>query len=201
MRLVSRYLFQRSALWSFMLTCLAFSLLVLCQFALTDGVNYVNSASHALYFGAVFGSALVVVQWRTHMGDTILEGLGYPKWSVAALVSVVSVILMGCAISQQTTRGLFETKSGGVAWHGQRSQLEVSMLDLETDQQREVFEKIRNHVDINESLHIRDLVSLLIPFLLNWTLVTVTRSGDYWLPLILTAMTFGGLEFWIRSYG
>ena len=201
MRLVFGYLIQRTFLWSFLLTAIAFTLLALCQFLLTERVNYGSSLSHALYFASVFAGALVIVQWRRRSGDTLIECMGYPKWSLPIPIGLISGALIICALSQVPSTGLSKTTATQLHWKNGQASLTVNADHLATHEQRVIFKKLVTVTEESEHPAWIFLVAILIPITLNFGLIYWTSQDDTWTPIILTASTYAVVELWIRSYG
>ena len=201
MRLVFGYLIQRTFLWSFVLTTIAFTLLSLCQFLLTERVHFSSSLSHALYFASVFAGAFVIVQWRQRRGDTLIEGMGYPKWSLPVPIGLISGALIICALSQVPSTGLSKTASTQLLWKNGHTHLTVDVDQLATNEQRVIFEKLITATEESGHRTWVFLVAILIPITLNFGLIFWTSQDDKWMPIILTTSTFAAVELWIRSYG
>ena len=201
MRLVAQHLLRRSILWSLALLCLVFLVLSVSQFMLTERVNYVNSLSHALYFASIFSCAIIMVQWRARMGDIILEGMGVPRWCASVIVSLIPMLLITVALSLIPSKGISQMGKAEIRWHSKTHGLVVNIEKLETVAQRKVFKTIQNGVEAGPTWATPLSFALLLPLLLSLAILYTSHTKETWVPMMWSTITFGGMEFWVRSYG
>ena len=201
MRLVAQHLLGRSVLWSLALSCLVFVVLSLSQFMLTERVNYVNSLSHALLFASIYSCTIIMVQWRARMGDIILEGMGVPRWCASVVVSLLPVLLIVVALSLIPSKGIHQEGVDQIRWHSKTNGLVINAEKLENVAQRKVFETIESGIKRRPTWATPISLAMLLPLCLSVGLLFTSRTKETWLPMILSTITFGGMELWVRSYG
>ena len=143
----------------------------------------------------------MIVQWRKRRGDTLIQGLGYPKWSLPIPIGLISGAMIICALSQVQSIGLTQTATTQINWRSGQNTLAVNRTQLSTNEQRAVFDKVMAASQKKHHHMLICLVALLIPIILNLGIVFWTSHEDTWTALLMTTTTFAAVEFWSRSYG
>ena len=142
-----------------------------------------------------------MVQWRARMGDVILEGMGIPRWCASVMVSLLPMLLILVALSLIPSQGIYQEGPNQIRWQSNTNGLVADIEKLENVAQRKVFRVIESGVEPSSLWATPLLLTLLLPLLLSVGLLFTSRTRETWSPMILSTLTFGGLELWVRSYG